>query len=215
MKYYFLFFLIIPTLFFSQKKASKSFEFFADKIEINAEGLDNITIENSESALIEIFLLNINSNSHDIHTNEKNETLTLSFENKMVVDKEEVFRKFITKRIDRASVLIKIPKGKTISIFGKTVGIVSKSYQGNLNIYIDKGNIYLNNVFANAEIKLFSGNVKATLDKQNIEVKSNKGTILIDKKSFSKKYKNDKKEPINFVVNSINANVVLTTQKTQ
>jgi len=189
--------------------------FFGNEIEINTDGLDNITIENTDSNTIEIFLLDVNLTAHDIHTIEENETLKLSFENSIVINEGEVFRKFITKRLERASVLIKIPKEKRISIYGKTVGITSKSYQGDLNLYIDKGNIYLNDVQKNTEIKLFAGNIKATVYQQNIAIISNKGNITIDEREFKKKYKEDTNTPYNFVVNSINANVVLTTQKIQ
>lgn len=190
-------------------------DFSGNKVEINAKGLDNVTIENSETNYIEIYLLDINLTAHDIYTNEENETISISFENTIENDDDEIFRKFITKRLERASVLIKIPKEKTIAVFGETVGITSKSYQGNLNIYIDKGNIYLNDVYGNTEIKLFSGNIKGSFYQHNIDIISNKGTILIDNKEFKKKYKIAKNEAFDFVVNSINANVVLSTQKTQ
>ena len=57
-----------------------------------------------------------------------------------------VFRKFITKRLQRASAIIKIPKNKAVIIFGEEINIAAKSYGGPMDIYIEKGLIKLDTI---------------------------------------------------------------------
>ena len=129
---------------------------------------------------------------------------------------ETVFRKFITKRLQRAYVIVKIPKNKKTTMLGDIIDIESKSYQGNLVVFIEKGNIKLNTVKETTQIKLYSGNVYASLKNTNIDVVSNIGNIKVDTllkgKRYQKKIDNVKKS---FIVNTIKGNVFLSSLKTQ
>lgn len=208
---YILFFLIRGFVF-SQQTHVKSFSSNATSIEIYTEGLDEIKIINSENNQVEVSLFDENPNSHHIVINQEIAVLKIKF-NLNFQENNAVFRKFITKRLHRASVVIKLPKNKVVTILGTNIGVVSKDYKGNLNIYIDKGYINVNRVQQSVDVKLFQGNVFATISKSNINIKSTKGKILVDKKLHLKQYKKVNKNTVKtFSLNSINANVLLTTK---
>lgn len=180
-----------------------------DTIEIVTYGLDEVKILNSTTNNIEISLFDENLNEHTITTTEEFGVFKITFELDFV-ENSEVFRKFITKRLNRASAVIKIPKNKSITIHGKHIDIISESFQGNIAIYIDKGLIKLNTVKENINIKLFQGNVFATVKNTNIDLTSNKGTIKINEIIYPKKYqKKEKTLPTEFKIHSINANITL------
>lgn len=200
---------------FSQEKTIKTTEITSPSIEINTDGLDDIIIENTEDNQLKIILMDENPNSHRIFTEEENDVFKISFQLDFNTYKDEVFRKYITKRLQRASVVVKIPKNKDVIIYGKTIGIVSKSYQGNLAVYIDKGNVKLHQVQKNIAVKLFLGNVYAQLLSNNsIDVNTNKGQIVIDNKQIQHSvYKKQfETSSYSFEVKSINANVNLITK---
>ena len=187
----------------------------SENIEIIADGLDDIVIENSQDNQLQIKLFDENPNSHRVFTEEENGVFKVSFQLDFNTFKEEVFRKYITKRLQRASVVVKIPKNKNVIIYGKTIGVNSKSYHGNLAIYIDKGNVKLHQVKKDIKVKLFLGNVYAQLsNKTAIDIKTNKGKIEIDNKEIQQSlYKKQIDNSIYiFDVKSINANVNLITK---
>ena len=127
--------------------------------------------------------------------------------------REVIFRKFITKRLQRASAIVKIPKGKKVYIFGENVDIESVNFNNDLAIYIDNGIVKLNTIQANVILKLYSGNVYAKVKNTNIEVISNTGKIEIDDILYEKKYQKVKENDLKKIsITSIKANIFLTTQ---
>jgi hypothetical protein len=205
--------LLISSFIFSQEKLIKTREVQFNEIEINSDGLDNLVIENSLDNQISITLLDEQPNTHTIFfDDETNGILKVDFKLNFDVYKEQVFRKYITKRLQRAKAIIKIPKNKNVTIYGKTIGINSNSYKGDLKIYIDRGNVRLNRVNGNTLVALFLGNVYGQLRKNsNINIKTNKGDISINKTKYKGHlYKIFTKNAVsNFKVRSINANVFL------
>ena len=157
-----------------------------------------------------------NPNERHIVFEEKQGVANIKFNIAEFKTEETVFRKFITKRLQRASAIVKIPKGKKTTIFGENINIASKSYQGSLAIFIEKGNVKLNTVQETTQVNLYSGNVYATLKNTNIDVISRIGKIKIDNILKEKVYQ--KKNDIfknTFTVHTIKANVLLTSLKTQ
>lgn len=212
----YIFFLLISFFSFSQKQANKKVEISSNEIEISTEGLDTIIIENSESGFLEVFLFDENPNKHHILIEETNKIVNIGFIIKSIKEEETVFRKFITERLNRAYVIVKVPQNKTITIFGDNINIESKDYKGNLSIFIEKGNLKLNNVQKDIAIKLYLGTVSARLKNTSIDVVSTIGKITIDDKVIEKSYKKKQPtSPYNFTITSIKANILLTTQKTQ
>lgn len=217
MKYiYLVSFLCFSTVIFSQKKVVKTFETNLQEIEISTTGLDNFVLENSTSDFIEITLFAENPNEQHILFNTENEGIQVEFIIEELQSEETIFRKFITERLQRASVVVKIPKGKKVTIFGENINIESKSYQGNLAIFIEEGIVKFNEVKENVAIKLYEGNIYATLKNTNIDVTSKTGKIKVDDILHEKMYKiESEKNKKNFTVTSLKANIYLTTQKTQ
>ncbi|RSC95620.1 hypothetical protein EI424_00480 [Tenacibaculum singaporense] len=180
-----------------------------NELEVVTYGLDDIVIENSKDEQLEVILLDENPHTHNILFKKEGEVFTIAFELNIPTLKNEVFRKYITRRLERARAVIKVPKNKHISIHGKTIGVTSKSYKGDVNIYIERGNIKLTTVQGNSNIDIFQGNVFAQITlKSKLDLKTNNGTILIngERKTspFSKEITSASKT---FTINSIHANI--------
>ena len=212
-KIFIISFLLINTVVFSQKKVIKKFDTAVNEIEISTIGLDSFVIENSTSNFIEITLYAENSNKQHIVFKSENKTAQLEFKISEIETEETVFRKFITKRLQRASASIKIPKGKKVTLFGENIGIESKNYKGRLAIFIDKGIVKLNNIQDNTSVKMYSGNIYATIKNTNVSLISNIGKINIDDVLYEKTYKKKQaKSNKELSVLSIKANIFLTTK---
>ncbi|MGQ3677316.1 hypothetical protein ACT8OO_03065 [Tenacibaculum discolor] len=180
-----------------------------NELEVVTYGLDDIVIENSKSNELEVILLDENPHTHNILFKKEGEVLTIAFELNIPTLKNKVFRKYITRRLERARAVIKVPKNKHISIHGKTIGVNSKSYAGDLDVYIERGNIKLNIIERNVNVRLFQGNVFAKItSKSTLDLKTNNGTIFIngEKKEspFSQENLSTSKK---LAINSIHANI--------
>ena len=175
---------------FSQEKSIQKIESTAKEIEITTQGLDHIILENTTSRFTEVFLFDENTEKHRIQFSEKGEVLKIDFQTNPMGNEKSIFRKFITKRLRRAYALVKIPKNKFVKIFGEHLDIESKSYVGDLAIFIEKGNLKLHQVEGNLSAKLYSGNVFANLKNKNIHLISNLGNILVDSIQMKKNYRN-------------------------
>ncbi len=209
-------FISISALVFSQKKVNEKIETSLNNIEVFTEGLDNILLENSNSNFVEISLFDENLLQHHILVKEKSNILKVSFKINQLKEDETIFRKFITKRLQRAYAVIKVPKDKLVTFLGENINIESKSYKGNLSIIIEKGIINLNKVHKSVLVKLYAGTINASLSNTSIDVVSNIGKIKIDNKIVKRLYKKqDIKSANKFIVKSIKANIILTTNKVQ
>ncbi len=214
MKYmYLVSFLCFSTFIFSQKKVIKKVETNLQEIEISTIGLDNFVLENSTSNFIEITLFAENPNEKHILFNTEKDVIQIEFIIEALKSEETIFRKFITERLQRASAIIKIPKGKIVTIFGENINIESKNYQGKTAIYIEEGIVKLNEVKENTIIKMYVGSIYAALKNVNIDVSSKTGKIMIDDILYEKTYqKKSEKNQFNFTVSSLKANIFLSTQ---
>ena len=214
MKYmYLVSFLCFSTIIFSQKKVIKKVETNLQEIEISTIGLDNFVLENSTSNFIEITLFAENPNEKHILFNTEKDVIQIEFIIEVLKSEETIFRKFITERLQRASAIIKIPKGKIVTIFGENINIESKNYQGKTAIYIEEGIVKLNEVKENTIIKMYVGSIYAALKNVNIDVSSKTGKIMIDDILYEKTYqKKSEKNQFNFTVSSLKANIFLSTQ---
>ena len=206
-------FCLFSIVVLSQKKVVKKFQITATEIEISTLGLDDFVIENSESNFVEVYLFAENSGKQHIIYNEAYNLVKVQFNipnNKL---EEKVFRKFITERLHRASAIIKVPKNKVITIYGDEINVESKNYEGDLNFFIEKGILKLHKVFANLVVKMYAGNLYASLKKANISVVSKTGKIKINNIFVKKKYqKKDNESNIEVSINSLKANIFLTTK---
>ena len=198
---------------FSQKKVMKKFQTAADEITVYTAGLDNLVLENSTSEFIEVFLYAESYDDQLIKIEEKSKELFIKFHFEGTETREVVFRKFITKRLQRANAIIKIPIGKKVFIFGENVDIESKSHQNELAIYIENGIVKLNKIEAKTILKLYSGNVYATVTNTNLEINSKDGKIKVDDVFYEKKYQQkSEKNELQLSIISMKGNVFLKTE---
>ena len=198
---------------FSQKKVMKKFQTAADEITVYTAGLDNLVLENSTSEFIEVFLYAESYDDQLIKIEEKSKELFIKFHFEGTETREVVFRKFITKRLQRANAIIKIPTGKKVFIFGENVDIESKSHKNELAIYIENGIVKLNKIEAKTTLKLYSGNVYATVTNTNLEINSKDGKIKVDDVFYEKKYQQkSEKNELQLSIISMKGNVFLKTE---
>ena len=179
-KIFLISFLMIFTVSFSQKKFVKKVQTNADEINIYTQGLDNVILENSNSNIIEVFLYTESYNDQFVYIEDFNNEINVKFDFEGTETREVIFRKFITKRLQRANAVIKVPKEKKVFVFGENVDVESKSINNSLAIYIENGIVKLNQIKANAILKLYAGNVYASANKTNVTLNSNIGRIKID-----------------------------------
>ena len=124
-----------------------------------------------------------------------------------------IFRKYITKRLKRATAILKLPKNIAVSIFGESIHITSKSYYGDLRIFIERGLVRLDTIQQNLELKMYAGNVFGTLKKTNLKVVATSGEIKIDTVFHQKKYQEKEISTSKEVsITTIKGNIFLTHQ---
>jgi len=198
---------------FSQKKVLKKFETEASEITIYTTGLDNIVLKNSNTNFVEVYLYAQNYDEQVIKIDNKEQLVNIKFDFEGAETREVIFRKFITKRLQRATAIIKIPSNKKTIIFGENVDIESKSYKNNLAIYIENGIVKLGTVREKTLLKLYSGNVYAKTQKNSLDLFSKNGKIKIDNTSYNSKHKNRALgAEAKLTIISQKANIYLTTQ---
>jgi len=189
MKSSFIFFyLCISAATFCQKKVDKTVETSSKEIEISTIGLDDFVLENSLSNFIEIILMAENSNQQQILFSEEKNVFSIKFQLDSLQTEEAVFRKFITKRLLRAHAIVKIPKGKNVTIFGENINVASKEFLGNVSIFIEKGDLKFEKIQSNTDINFYAGTISANVKNMNIMLHSNIGNIKVDDVFFQKDY---------------------------
>ena len=208
---------ILPLFFlmssgaFSQKKIIKKLTTNTKEIAIFTKGLDDLVLENSTSEFIEILLYAEDPNKQHIVIEEKSTKTDIKFKIPVFKSEDAVFRKYITKRLKRASVTIKIPKNKEVSIFGEHINIASKSYNGNLNVLIEKGIVKLDTIQQNLVLKMYEGNLFGVLKQSNLTIASKIGKIKIDAVFYKKKYKENRTDTSKEIaITTLKGNIFLT-----
>lgn len=208
-----LFFLCSSTISFCQKKVEKNVEINSTEIEISTIGLDDFVLENSDSNFVEIILFAENPNQQEIVFKEEKNVFSIKFQLDTLQMEEAVFRKFITKRLLRARAIVKIPKGKNVTIFGENINIESKDFLGNVAIFIEKGDVKLQTIQSNANVTMYAGTVFANAKNMNITLHSNIGNINVDSEFFQKDYQKKVKNSYQKLnVNTIKGIIFVTTQ---
>ena len=206
-----LFFIVFSCGIYSQNRQIANFNSTANFVDVNIEGVDDIEIKTSNDGNYHVLLSSSNNVPIEIKQITKNKILTISLKKVIVPETiEEPFRKYITKRLERARVIIEIPKNKKVAIYGKNIGVNSNNYEGELSIYIDKGNVRLGELQQSALVKLFLGNVFAALSKDyDLNLKTTNGKISLDTLNYKSEYKKETPSLKKLEVNSIHANIIL------
>ena len=207
------FFFLISSSTFSQKIITKKLTSTTKEIAIFTKGLDDLVLENSTSEFIEILLYAEDPNKQHIVIEEKSTKTEIKFKIPVFKSEEAVFRKYITKRLKRASVIIKIPKNKEVSIFGEHINISSKSYNGNLNVFIEKGIVKLDTIQQNVVLKMYEGNLFGVLKQSNLTVVSKIGKIKINSIFYKKIYEENREDSSKETsITTFKGNIFLTHQ---
>jgi hypothetical protein len=204
---------LVSKVTLSQNKLLQKFETQSKEIEISSQGLDDVVIENSTSKFIEIYLITENIGQQNIFYKEFNNRVKIQFQIPNNKQEDKVFRKFITKGLCRANAIIKVPKNKLITFFGDEINLESMSYKGDLKIFIENGILKLHKIYANLEVKMYSGNLYATLNKGMIDVVSKNGKIKVNNVLVEEADQNQEVELDKEIsIHSLNANIFLTTK---
>jgi len=204
---------LVSKVTLSQNKLLQKFETQSKEIEISSQGLDDVVIENSTSKFIEIYLITENIGQQNIFYKEFNNRVKIQFQIPNNKQEDKVFRKFITKGLCRANAIIKVPKNKLITFFGDEINLESKSFKGDLKIFIENGILKLHKIYANLEVKMYSGNLYATLNKGMIDVVSKNGKIKVNNVLVEEVDQNQEVELDKEIsIHSLNANIFLTTK---
>lgn len=205
--------VLISTSFFAQKKVLKKFQTNAPSINIHTEGLDNIVLENVKGDLLEVWLYAEDYDHQIISIDSKPNEVNIGFEFEGFETREVIFRKYITKRLQRAYAVVKIPENKKVTVYGTNVDINSKNLKDDLDIYIDNGIIKLNSVLANTLVNFYSGNIYATVNNTNLQITSAEGNINWNAKPYDKeiqRFSEDHKKKLQ--IETVKANVFLTSR---
>lgn len=213
----FLFFLASASSL-AQQKVQKIIESAATHIHIFIEGVDNLQIETSYDHLIEITILdNDGLGVFDSFSCVANScTLTIKTELKETDDLTNKINQFPMAPPTNVNAIIKIPKNKSVAITGEMIDIQSMGYSGKLKLTVDKGNIRILSIKGVVVSNVFSGAVYATIDNGiALDISTRKGLISLDKKSVRSPYIKKESGEKQLIIRSVNANVLLTTKKTQ
>lgn len=212
MKIVLLLFLFSNTLF-TQNKIVKKVETSATQIRISTIGLDDLVIENTSSKFIEIILYTENLQKQHIVFNEGYNIANISFNTTVIAPKEPIFRKYITKRLNGAYAVIKVPINRSIAIFGDHTNVTSKGCKNTLKIDLKTGVVKLYTLQDNLDLKMYAGTVYGVINKATVSVISNLGIINVNNVVYKKTYKKSSSKALpKVVIKSIKANIFLTTK---
>lgn len=196
----------------AQQKIVKTLKCDAPYVEVKADGIDNLVIEESDTnefvmAIIDHdglgFVENFSSNDFNCVLNIKTE---LKVKNPLT----NKINQFPIKPPTNVSAVIKIPRHKKVTVFGETIDIQARGYEGTLRILIDKGNVRLKSIKGITEVRLFTGNVFASIKSNALDIRTRKGTITLDNIVQKSPLKEKGKKSALLLVKTVNANVVLT-----
>jgi len=208
----FIVFLVVSSSVMGQRKITKKIASKAPYVEVKTDGIDNLVIEESDSNEMEMIISDVDGLGviEDFSCNDRNCVLTISTELRIDNPQTNKINQFPNAPPSNVSAVVKIPKGKKVTVFGETIDIQTQGYQGILRILIDKGNVRIQGIKGITEVDLFAGTVFATIDNDDLNIRTRKGTITVNEEVQKSPYKKKLKKAHKFIVKSINANVVLT-----
>ena len=176
-------------------------------------GLDELILENSTSEEIEITLKAENASNQYILEEEKELAFHIQFKFPSLKVPNEPFRKYITERLKRASVVIKIPIGKSVIIKGENCDIIS-SFSGNeLSIDLLNSIIRLQSFAKDNFIRFHAGNLYLGTSEVNLDLQTKTGVISDGKNKKEKSFKSYKNtSAAKTMVRTIKGNIFLSNE---
>lgn len=208
-------FLLVTTVVLSQQTITKTVKSNAPYVEIKTEGIDNLIIQESDSNILEMKIIDADGLGFVEGFSCSKGSCVLDIKTEMVIENPQTNKvdMFPIKAPTNVSAIVKIPKDKKVTIFGETIDIQTHGYKGVLMIFIDKGNVRLNGIKGIVEVNLFAGNVFATVHQNDLNLRTRKGIITHNKEIISSPLRKRRKTDQKLIVKSINANIVLTEQE--
>jgi hypothetical protein len=196
----------------AQQKIVKKVESKAPYVEVKTDGIDNLVIEESDSNELETIISDADGLGviEDFSCNDYNCVLSIVTELKIDNPITNKINQFPLAPPSNVSAVVKIPKGKKVTIFGEIIDIQTQGYEGILRILIDRGNVHIKGIKGITEVDLYTGTVFATVNNNWLDVRTRKGTITVNEETQKSPFKKKVKKAHKFIVKSINANVVLT-----
>lgn len=205
-------FLLITVGLSAQNTFSKRVKSESYYIEVRTDGIDNLVIEESENDQLEMVIKDKNGLGviHNLSCSENKCTIRIKTELKIEYPMTDKINMFHQQPPSNVTAVVKIPKNREVTVFGKEIDIQTQGYKGVLFMFIDKGNIRIAELKGVTEIELASGNVYATIKKNYLDIKTRKGTIHLNDSIQKSPLKRKIKKSNKLSVESINANVLLT-----
>jgi hypothetical protein len=197
-------FLFFSFVAFGQQTITKSIVSDAPYIELKTVGIDDLIIKESETSKLEITILNANLGIlENVSCTDYNCVLSVATELKETLMLSSINR-------TKVSGIVKIPKGKKVTVFGETINLKIEGYQGVLRVFINEGNIDVKKIKGITDIALSSGNIYAQIEDASLDIKTRKGRITFDNKVQKSPYTMKQQKKRRLIVKSKKANVVLT-----
>lgn len=211
----FLFLLSIASKTIAQQKFVKTFKVSATTIEIDTKGVDAIEFLTSDTEAITVELVGYDAEIHHFNASTQAGLLKITVDYAIALGYNTKTEKYCVVPPNNVTAVVHIPKGKQVRVFGDQLDISSSSFQGDLEIAITKGNIYLNLEHTSAIVRLFSGNVFALIGDRGLAIETRNGEITLDGATVQNPYNtpNGMEEQLKLI--SVHANVVLSTKNEQ
>ncbi len=197
-----------------QHKVSKTINSTVNYIDIFIEDADNLTVipVNSKST-VKVIIETTNISFHRIEFKELKSLLKveLTTHEDAFMNNHQQTEKFCVIPPSYTNIIVEVPIHKTIAVSGKVLDVQSMSYQGNLQINLERGSIRLHKNLGKTKITVYSGVVYASVNayKDALFLETTKGVISLNEEEQKSPYKQTGNPNRSLQVNSILGNIVL------
>jgi hypothetical protein len=199
-------FLLINFIVFGQQQISKTIESDASFIEFKTAGIDHLLIEESTTKKLEIIILDADFGIlENVSCNDFNCVLSITTNLKES-------SKLASLKTSKVKAIIKIPKGRKVTVFGETININTNAYEGILRILIKSGDINFQEIKGITEVELSTGTIYAMVNDASLDIKTKQVSIKFNEKVQKSSYRIKEHKDRRLIIKSSKANVVLTQQ---
>lgn len=194
MRYVLVIKLILCTLSgYAQNTFSKKIVSNALQYEVKLQGIDFATIENSLNNEFEIVINDKNGlvTKNNISCSENYCLAEIQATQNIDNPLTNKINQFTQQPPTNVSVKLKIPRQKQVILSSKIIDIASKSFEGDLKIFIEKGMITSDNIKGSSLIEFSSGSFYGYIDDHAIDIYTRRGKVMIDDRQVKAVYKKE------------------------
>ncbi len=212
--FYLLLFFFCSISIFGQQEISKKVKSNANYVEVRTDGIDYLIIEESDSDELEMTITDRDGLGvlDDFSCTDSRCLLRIRTELKIDHPNTNKINMLPQNPPSNVSAVVKIPKKRKVTILGDEIDIQTQGYEGVLFILIEKGNVKINKLKGITQVDLSSGTVYANVDQNYLDIRTRKGSILMNDSIQKSPLKKKRKQANKLTIKSVNANVVLTGQ---